>query len=468
MIRNKVLEWIKQKALLPKNGRIVAACSGGPDSLALVDLLHELQDELHIHLCVAHLDHGLRGEASEQDAEFVRNFCVQRGLDCFSGKMDVADAARRCGGSLEETGRRLRYEYLRKVAREIGGAFIATGHHRDDQAETVLLNIIRGSGARGLGGIRPRQNDIIRPLLCLNREEIHQWCQKRDLHPRFDASNDNTDFRRNRIRHELIPLLCRQYNPALVDTLCRTADVLQAEHEFIQEHANQLLSEMVEESAEGFRLKSKEFLSLAAAVQRAIIRSLLEKLQGDVLGIGFVHVEQIRELFAKSRGTKYLNLPGRIVARQCYQDLYIGQRAEKESPFVPECVELQCPGETRLPALGLLVRCTVDVGPLPSLTEMTPMRAVFDRAFVKMPLKLRCRRPGDRFRALGAPGEKKLKKLLIDLKVPVEKRSRILLICDEDGILLVGGCCRSERAKVSNTTKSYIIIEVMPLITQEL
>ena len=202
-------------------------------------------------------------------------------------------------------------------------------------------------------------------------------------------------------------------------------------------------------------------------MQRAMIRSLLEKLQGDVLGIGFVHVEQIRELFLRSKGTKYLNLPGRIVARQCYQDLSIGPSPEKEAPLVQECLELQCPGETKLPAMGLLVRCTVEEGSFPSLAEMTPTRAVFDGEFVKMPLKLRCRRPGDRFRALGAPGEKKLKKLLIDLKVPVEKRSRILLICDEDGILLVGGCCRSERAKVSNTTKSYIIIEVMPLITQE-
>lgn len=467
MIRNRVLEWIEQKALLPKNRRIVAACSGGPDSLALVDLLDGLQEDLKFALYVAHLDHGLRGEESTQDADFVRDFCERRGLTCFSTKVDVAAEAWRSRASLEETGRRLRYEYLRKVAREIGGAFIATGHHRDDQAETVLLNLIRGSGARGLGGIRPRQNDIIRPLLCLTREDIEQWCQKRELHPRVDSSNADVDFRRNRIRHELIPLFCRDYNPALVDTLCRTADVLHAEHEFIHNCAKQLLPDMVKESTAGFLLKSKDFILLAIAVQRAMIRILLEKLQGDVRGIGFVHVEQIRELFLHSRGTKFLDLPGGLIARQCYQELSLGPKAKQETQAVQESVELQCPGETILDEMKLLVRCTIDEGPLPPLSGMNQRYAIFDMTAVTLPLQLRCRRPGDRFQALGAPGKKKLKKFFIDLKVPVEKRDQIPLVCDEAGILWVAGYCRSERAKVSNDTKSYIIIKVMPLIKEK-
>ena len=468
MIRTRVLEWIKRHALLPETGRIVAACSGGPDSLALVDLLDGMREELNFNLHVAHLDHGLRGEESKQDAIFVRDFCMRRGLKYFGGWVDVAAEVKARGGSVEETGRRLRYEYLRQVARQLGGAFIATGHHQDDQAETVLLNLLWGSGAKGLGGMRPRLGDVIRPLLCLTRKEIELWCSRQNLLPRIDSSNIDNNFRRNRVRHELMPLLRSDYNFALTETLCRTAEILTDEHDFICACAENILPKLAKEDAAGFRLDFSIFTELPAALQRVAIRRLLEKLQGDVRGLGLLHVEKIRELFLSGEGTKQLDMAGGLKAERCYRDLYIGLRKGVKKRSLPERAELQCPGETRLTTRGLLVRCTAGDEQARTLPAMNANRAIFDQALINFPLQLRCRLPGDRFYPLGAPGERKLKELLIDLKVPVDQRDQIPLIFDSQGILWVVGYRRSERARMSNETKSYIIIEVMPLMEGEL
>ena len=467
MIRSRVREWVMRHDLLPAGVNIVAACSGGPDSLALVDLLADLCSETGSRLVVAHVDHGLRGEESRQDAMFVRRFCAERKLPLFCGQVDVNGEIRQRGGSLEEAARRLRYEYLRQVAAQVGGARIATGHHRDDQAETLLLNLLRGSGSRGLGAMRPQQGDVIRPLLCLTREEIESYCRQQDLQPRLDSSNRDTDFRRNRIRHELIPWLRRNFNPELTETLCRTAEILAAEQSFLQDYAAERLLDCAVETDRGYRLDARIFAGLPEAVQRSMIRNLLENLRGDARGIGFVHVEQIRHLFLRGRGTGRVKLPGRLQARTCYRELYIetladsGQNspAAAKVPAVP--APLACPGDTVLPELGITLRCAVHPGNGVLPPELGPNRAAFDRAQLREPLIVRRRQPGDLFRPLGAPGVRKLKELLIDLKIPCEQRDAVPLICDAAGILWVAGQRRSERAAWSADTREYIMLEMI-------
>lgn len=467
MIRARVREWIEYHRLLPPDGNIVAACSGGPDSLALVDLLESMRGVFGFDLFVAHVDHGLRGEESCEDAEYVRQFCADLRLPFFCGRVEVKKELRRRGGSLEEVARQLRYQYLRRIAGEVGGAWIATGHHRDDQAETLLMNLLRGSGGRGLGAMRPKQGDVIHPLLCLGRSEIEAYCRERNIHPRHDSSNDEVEFRRNRVRHELMPLLQSRFNPALTDTLCRTADILSEGQDFLRGYVEEHLQHWTVRVDDGYRLEAKVFSSLPVAVQRELLMLLLEKCRGDARGLFFAHVEQVRELFLKDRGFQQMDLPGNWQARKSYQDLFIesvksaGADQERERLGHGDPIQLECPGDTFLPDFGILVRCTLHEGNGPLQGILDERRVAFDRESLQMPMVARCRRPGDRFRPLGAPGTRKLKKMMIDLKIPVGQRDRTPLIADAAGLLWVAGWRRSERGRLSANTRGYIMLELL-------
>ncbi len=467
MIRAKVREWVKRHGLLPQGGNILAACSGGPDSLTLVDLLAEYQQAGDIRLFVAHFDHRLRGDASSQDAAFVRRFCAERGLEFFYGSADLPALLRVQGGSLEELARSTRYRYLRQVVGQIGGGLIATGHHRDDQAETVLLNLVRGSGSRGLGAMQPLRGDVTRPLLCLDRCEIEAYCRQRNLQPCLDASNDDVVFLRNRLRHELLPVLKKEYNPAVVATLCRTASILADEQEFLRSQALELLPRTVERFAWGCRIDADAFCRMHVAMQRELLRQLLEQLRGDTRGVGFVHVEQIRQLFLQEHGARRIALPGNWQARKTYRDLIIEKLrydgAQLETNFERQSLQpvlLECPGETAVPELGVAIRCTRVSGDNPLPSDLGPNKVIFDCAALHFPLHVRRRLPGDMFYPLGAPGSRKLKKILIDLKVPVEKRERLPVVCDEKGILWLAGLRRAERGKVDETSRDLLVMEL--------
>ena len=467
-IRRKVREWTERHRLLPPGENIVAACSGGPDSLALVHVLADLSSDAGFQLFVAHVNHGLRGQDSDQDADVVRDFCAELSLPFFCGHIDVRGEIRRCGGSLEEVARELRYEKLRRIAADVGGAWIATGHHRDDQAETLLLNLLRGSGSRGLGAMRPRRGDVIRPLLCLNRAEILQYCEEARLLPRHDASNDAPDFCRNRLRHDLIPRLQREFNPSLTDVLCRTADILADEQQFVSDYVEQNVAVWSARTDRGYRLDGLTFSGLAIALQRELLRNLLEKIRGDTQRIGFAHVEQIRTLFLQEHGSRRLDLPGYCQARKSYRELFLETIAARGAASTEQAVDhdgtqpLDCPGETAFPEWGIVLRCTLHTGNWPETVKLGPTQAAFDRESVRGTLLVRGRRPGDLFRPLGAPGARKLKKIMIDQKIPLEQRDSVPILCDAEGILWVVGRQRSERGRLSANTREYIMVETIP------
>ncbi len=465
MIRANVRDWIERHNLLPWGGNVLAACSGGADSLALVDLLAEFHCEGAIRLFVAHFDHGLRGEASTRDAEFVRQFCAERNLPFFGGFADVRETMRLVGGSLEEVARHMRYDYLYRVLTQIGGGLIATGHHKDDQAETVLLNLIRGSGGRGLAAMSRRRGYIVRPLLCLTRSEIDRYCHERNLQPRTDESNCNVEYYRNRVRHELIPLVQQRFNPSLTETLCRTAEILADGQEFIHQYVIERLSGWALRQKTGYRLDTATFSDLPAAVQRELLLVLLEQLRGDTRGISFTHIEQIRQLFLQDHGARRIDLPGAWQARKSYQDLYVeavpDAIAISRKPFAndPGRTLIACPGETFLPEFGVTVRCSLHTNELSPPADLGPDKVAFDYTALQLPLYARRRMPGDVFQPLGAAGARKLKKLLIDLKVPLEQRDTLPIILDSQGILSVMGLRRSERGRLQQSTPKFIVIE---------
>lgn len=476
MILNKVRDWIVSHGLIQNSNHILAACSGGADSLVLVDLLFRLQAEMQFSVSVAHFNHQLRGEESHKDAEYVADFCQQRKLPFFIGQADVAAERKKRGGSIEAVARELRYDYLGQLAARVGADCIMTGHHLDDQAETVLLNLLRGSGGKGLGAVKVSRGMVVRPLLCLNRQEIEEYCNQRKIMPRYDQSNSDVEYMRNRIRHELIPFLQRRFNPSVVQTLCRTADVLQAEHQFLRDYTLEKMDELITQTIEGFCFSKKDFLLLATAVQRELLRGILEKLRGESQGISFIHVEKIRGLVSAERGSKQLRLPGRIRTRKVYDQIYLEKVPAELCKAVDTAVYgldgytntvLECPGKTVLPGFGIEVVSSIRDDPFSARLGLSKNQAVFDLEKLTGTLSARRRLPGDVFRPLGARGHRKLKNLLIDLKVPREQREKIPIISDEEGILWVAGLRRTERAKLSENTRRCLVLEIRPWSGEE-
>lgn len=460
MIEKKVRDWVERHALLPDGARVVAACSGGPDSLALVDLLVPLCEFRKCRLFVAHVDHCMRGAAAEADAAFVEAFCAERGLPFFGGKIDVPAQQSASGGSLESVARDCRYRFLRQVARKVGGAVVATGHHKDDQAETLLLHLLRGSGSQGLGGIRPRQGDLIRPLLCLTRQEIEDYCKDKVLNPCVDETNSVLDFRRNRLRHETMPRLRDDFNPSLTETLCRTAEILSAESDFLDQQASEVWEALVQKETQGFSLKTDSWRQVHAALQRRLLLSLLYQLKGEKKGFSFHHIDIINEFLLSAGPGKRLDMPDHIIVEMGYgaSGFRIAGNHLPASA-APQPLQLNFPGETAAGDWGLTFRVSLHEGRPECFDGCGGRRIIMDAEQVRGPLLVRSRVPGDRLHPLGAAGSRKLKALLIDLKVPRPQRDKIPIVCDDEGIVWVTGVRQAHRTQVTEHTNRYIIME---------
>ena len=457
----KVKNWINRHKILTEGDKILVACSGGPDSLALLHIFTRLCLEYNITIFAAHVDHMFRGLESAEEATFVVDFCKERGIVCYHTAIDVPKIIKESSLSGQEASRVVRYQYLRKVAKELGGAKIATGHHRDDQAETVLINLLRGAGSVGIRGIQPINEDLIRPLLPISRGEIMEYCKLQNLEPRFDSSNFKTQYLRNRIRINLLPELEIQYNSAIKDALCRTATIVGDEHEFIRITAKNIWPDVVTQIKEHLFINQKKMTELHIAVQREIFRMTIEKKQGCLTGISFRHVETLVELLTTGSVGNVIQLPNELVACKSYDGLYLGGRdlALRPTMDFPGQV-LVIPGTTLIPELGvMLISELVDE----NKQRSEPSIGVFDWLALTHPLVVHIRHTGDKFQPVGLQGNKKLKDFFIDEKVPREERDYIPIIWDQHQIIWVGGYRQSEVGKVTEQTKMFLHIRIVKL-----
>jgi len=285
---------------------VVVAVSGGPDSLCLADAILAQADALGLTPAVAHLDHGLRGEAGRADAEFTRAFASARGAPFFGEQADVAGLATATRASIEVAARRARYDFLARTAHAFGASLIAVAHHADDQAETVLMRLIRGAGLTGLRGMQPLSPHpfapgvyLIRPLLQVTRAEVLAYCQARQLHPRLDETNETADYLRNRVRRELLPLL-EQYNPGIRAVLARLADTAAADLEIIEYAAEQALSQTLWRAAprdpQRLTFDRRAWQALPAGLQRATLRRAVQRLCGDLTDLKLAAIEEARDV----------------------------------------------------------------------------------------------------------------------------------------------------------------------------
>lgn len=306
MLKQKVLNTIKKYNMIKSGDKIVVGVSGGPDSICLLHILNKLKDEMNFNIYVAHINHMLRKEADEE-TEYVKKFCKKIEVECFVKKIDVEKIAKQEKIGTEEAGRKIRYEFFEEVLKKTNSNKITTAHNSNDKAETILLNIVRGSGISGLKGIEAKRNEkYIRPLIEIDRQEIEEYCKINKLEPKYDETNNENLYNRNKIRNELIPYIKKEFNPNIVKTLNRLSEVATDEDEYLKNITKNLYKKISEIQGENIVLNLKEFNKQELVIKRRVILYTINKCLNTINGIEKINIDDIIKMCDKNVGNKYL------------------------------------------------------------------------------------------------------------------------------------------------------------------
>lgn len=411
-LTGKVESFIQQHFLIPGNSRILAAVSGGPDSLCLLHCLSEIKKKFSFILGVAHLDHGLR-TGSDQDEAFVCDLCASMDIPYFSERIEPGIMVTK-GSSPEETARDFRLNYLEKVRTQEGYDRIALGHNRDDQIETFLMRLFSGTGLEGLSGMRPRRDCLIRPLLDCSRLEILGWLKEKDIQFCVDETNQDTRFRRNFIRQKVRPLLQEQYQNH-GSSLIRLMDIITQENDWFKEKTEDFFEKFSTRNGEAVHLQRKEFMRLPEAMKRRILKKVILEPNYGV----------IKEIISKCIMTERRNhtvlRDSRLQVRLRGREIIFSSPLPSIQPYELLVSE---PGTVSLPGSG----CVLDFSEVsvPEASALHDQSCLWmDLEKVSWPIQIRSRKQGDRVRFSGKGRGKRLKKMLIDLKIPVQERNLV-------------------------------------------
>lgn len=521
MLTKNVRGFIEAKGLISRQDSVLVAVSGGADSVALLYVLFDLHKDMGFSLEAAHLNHGIRGRAAEQDAVFVENVCQELGVRCHVEQVDAPSLARRAKLSLEEAARELRHKFLMEKARTGKHNKVALGHTMDDQAETVLMHLIRGAGVLGVSGMKPISEQgirpdsrvfFIRPFLATSRAAVRDFLALKKISFREDASNIDMTFTRNRVRHELMEILRAKYNPRIVEALGSHASLAAEVDDYLSRVASEAYQFCVrEEASENIELELTPFLSYHVCVQSYILREAFRRLCGSLKDFGFTHVASLVNLASSGQSGDSVDVASGISARLDGRSLWIGRtsalRSEKDnSPRF--LVRLEPGNEAWLPELSLTIASEVlsrdaqddkpainklrkyklgkgtpgiDRFPIDRLgnnkpgkgklgrhklgkddcLKSDPDRVFFDLEKLEPPLVLRNLEPGDRIAPFGMDGTKKIQDLLVDLKVPRARRRKLVAFCDRKQILWLVGVRRSGAAPVTRMTRSVLSLRIV-------
>ena len=461
---------------------MVVGVSGGPDSLCLLHALNRLRDDYGIELHAAHLDHCLRGEESKEDAAFVARLAKEWGLPATVEARDVSCLARESKLAIEEAARQARYSFLAQVALAVGAKRIAVGHNADDQTETIVMHWLRGAGLAGLRGMSPQTElggmrlgaawpdrpslhlQLIRPLLETSRAEIEAYCREHGLKPRFDRSNLDTTYYRNRLRHELIPYL-ESYNPNIRQVLRRSAQVIGDDYDLLQAELERVWPTVVSsESGEAITFDLERWRVLPTSQQRSTLREAIHRLRRSLRNINWIHIENaLPALRAKPAGTQ-VTLPQGLMLSIGYHDFTVadeGYVPEVDWPLLlVESLPVAVPGVTEMPDSGWCLEAAVferEEFSENHLDNPNPWQAFLDYESTGRELVLRQRGLGDRFQPLGLGGhEKSLHTFMIDHKIPRSLRGFVPIVASPRHIVWVAGWRIDERARITESTERIL------------
>lgn len=453
----RVDAFILKHDLIGSNDHLVLAVSGGPDSMAMLKFFQNMQSSTSIQLTVAHVEHGLRGEESKKDAEFVREYCQSYDIPFYLHEPDVIERKRQDGISTQEAARNCRYEWFESLMNKIKANKLVLAHHGDDQIETMLMRQIRGSlsGRKGIPVKRAFScGVIIRPFLCVEKSNLVEFCDVKGVPYRVDASNDRDDYQRNRIRHHILPFI-KQENPKAHEIFQWQSEAWTEDEEWLKAEAEASLEKIILQKDTHYLLIDIEKIqNIHLALQRRIIHLILSYLSwNNLTRTDRHHIESVQGLFSNEHPSLILHLPDGLIVEKSYKTLaFANQHSKPKIDFI-DTQMLDIPSEINLP-LGKLI-----VSRKANLEEESQVRLTIDLDKVELPLIVRSRKRGDRMSYIGGEGTKKLKNLFIDLKIPKRDRDVWPIVTDShDTILWVPLLKRSNEALMDATSTNVVYL----------
>ena len=451
---DKVMDNIKRFNLIRENDNIVIGVSGGPDSMALLYVLLQVRDYIDFNIYIAHVNHGVRGDDALSDRLFVQEKANQLNLPFYYKDVDMVGYAKENKITAEEAGRELRYGFFREIVSKLGAGKIAVAHNKNDQAETLLLRIMRGTGIDGLRAMELISGDIIRPILNVSREDIENYIFKNQIETVLDKTNLQSIYNRNKVRLELIPFIKDNFNPNIVDVLWRLSQTAALDSEFLYQFTREKYNLLVKnEGDNSIILKGTLYNLEDKAIRLRIIRMAIFNIKKNLEGLSEVNINSLDELFQRGETGKQIDLPGGLIGRISYDNLIIEY---VQNGFDNYEYELYL-GENVLKNLNLIIDIKVVEDNIIIKDKDT---RCFDYDKIKGRLIIRNRRNGDRIVPYGMNGSKKLKDYFIDLKVPKDKRDKIPILLDDENIIWVCNFVSSELYKVTENTKRMLIIKI--------
>jgi tRNA(Ile)-lysidine synthase len=456
MLADKVKETTKNYKMVERGSSVLLCVSGGIDSMVLLDIFFSIKDELNLMLSVCHLNHNLRGAESERDQSFVESAALEKGLPFYTRTLAEGKLTGE-RGSLQERAREERYAFFKEAAEDSGASHIALAHNSDDQSETVLMRILKGASLKGLRGIPAMRGVYIRPLINASRAEIEDYASVHGTKSVEDSSNESTKYLRNKLRLELIPLLEKDYNPAIKETLSSLSERAERDYAFIEGEAAELFElarDLKSDSvADGLAFSRKLLADAPEALSTRVFLKAIEEAKGDTLDIYAVHVEAFLKLLASDDPGTSVDLPGGVKLRREYESV-IFEAPMEETNKEGYDLELVMPGVTALGETGESIKAEIIEGT--EVTREKKSTAFFDLDELNTPLQVRTFRAGDRMTPLGMEGTKKVQDIFVDDKVAKFKRACVPILVMGDDILWAAGVRQSDRAKVTSKTRKIL------------
>lgn len=456
---NKVKHFIIKNSLLNKGDKVLVALSGGPDSVCLLHCLHMLKDEFDLEIGAAHVNHMLRGDEALSDEDYVRNLCESLDIECYIERIDIDRISKENGISHEMAGRDERYAFFERLKKKHRYTKVAIAHNANDQAETVIMRMMRGTGLDGLCGIRvKREGDIIRPILSLERHEIEEYCSINNLNPQIDKSNLEKIYSRNKIRLDILPYMQENFNEDIIKAINRMASILQKDNEYMDNESEKIYKKYCNYTNDELCLNN-ELFKLNEAIVTRVIKKAFIKYANTHNNFEMKHIYEVIELI-KLGTNKKINLPNGIIAENIYGNIYLRKKISSLKKNNNQEVVLKRNqventsinfGDYKISFNVLSNKNNIEF-------SNNPLIKYFDYDNIKEGLSIRNRKDGDKIRLLGMKGTKKLKDIFIDLKIPRDKRDYIPILCFDNSIAWIIGHKVSEDFKVSKKTKNILKI----------